>query len=282
MTADWKNSVNQISGSQRINDINEYIKYDEIKEYNSPIDNFYFSLKGILDVVKDPKILEENKSLGPLLLIGIVSNTENYFREIMSQMIKTCPICKSTASSQSINLGSVIWHSGNNIEIGSFENLSFADSKVLKKTCKSFLDYDIDKKGATAAALDEFDKICELRHGIVHSNQIIAGKNAIKLGINPSQNPVKIYVDYKLLQECAVICTSVICSFNLELFNEIVRRWAIDWCKLPSWIKEKDNIKFKIIWKAFYSQIDRDRGSIPLNLTELQCRNSVKKTFNKD
>lgn len=282
MTINWSNSVNQSVGTQKIRDINEYIEsIDSSRLYKSSIDRFYQSVRDVLSIGREPVVLEENHVLGPLLFVGIISSTENYFREIMAEAIQICPICQSTSASQSIALGSVIWHTVCNIEKGSFENISFADADTIKKTCKRYLNYDIDKKGLTYSALDEFDKICELRHSIVHSSNIIAGKNAIKLGIKSDKNAVRVKVEYKQLQECAAICTSLVSSFNSELFTLIVKRWSIDWTKLPSWNSENDNKSFSKVWKMFHSDFDAQNGLIQENISMIKCRNVVKKEFNR-
>ncbi|MCY6356004.1 hypothetical protein [Clostridium sp. ZS2-4] len=282
MSSDWINSVNQSGGSEKIRDINEYIeKIDSGSLYKSAIDRFYKSVRGILSISRDPSYLDVNTVMGPLLFIGIISCTENYLREILSEAIKICPICKAKSASQSISLGSVLWHSGSNVERGSFENISFADADAIKKTCKKFLGYDIDKTGLAYAALEEFDKICELRHGVVHSNTIIAGKNAIKLGIKSDNEIIKVKIAYKQLQECAAICTSLVSSLNTELFILMVKRWAIKWPKLPLWNSKDDNKNFNLIWNMFYSKIDSNNGLIPKNISMIKCRNQVKREFNR-
>lgn len=282
MTGNWYNSVNQTTGSQKIRDINEYIEsVNDSEKYKSSIDRFYKSIRELLSIAREPKFLEDNPVLGPLLFIGVISNAENYFREIMSDAIQICPICQATSASQMISLGSVIWHSGCNVEKGSFENISFADGDAIKKICKKYLNYDIDKKGLAYAALDEFDKVCELRHAIVHSNTIVAGKNAIKLGIKSDKHTVKVKINYKQLQECAAISTALVSSFNTELFSVIVRRWAVEWTKLPLWDSKNDNKNFKKIWITFYSEIDNQNGSILYKTTMIKCRNDVKKEFNR-
>lgn len=281
MTVNWRNSINQSTGFQRIANITDYVVGVDNVEYRSAIDRYYKTVRDILDIVKTPDYLEYHPSVGPLLFIGIVSGTENYFRDVMSETIRICPISQAKSSAQSINLGSVIWHAGCNVERGSFENISLADSDMIRNTCRKYIDFDINKTGSTSSALDEFDKICELRHGIVHSSSIVAGKNAIRLGIKGSIHTVKIAIGYKQLQECAAICTFLVSSFNTELFNILMKRWAIDWPKLPSWIPANDNRTFDMIWNLFFSQIDNGNSTIPHVLSRLECRKNVNKEFNK-
>lgn len=282
MSNNWSNAVNQNIGNEKIRDINEYIENISTNTLEkSAIDRFYKSTTSILSIAREPNYLEENVVMGPLLFIGIISCTENYLREILSEIIHICPICRAESAKQSISLGSVLWHSNNNIERGTFENISFADGDSIQKTCKKFLGYNLDKTGLAYSALEEFDKLCELRHAIVHSNNVIAGKNAIKLSIKPSGNVIKVKILYRELQECAVICTSLVSSINTELFNLMIRRWALDWPRLPLWDIREDNKKFNLIWNMFYSKIDSDRGLITNNISMIKCRNEVKREFNR-
>ncbi|NSB17012.1 hypothetical protein [Clostridium beijerinckii] len=146
MSNNWSNSINQSIGNQKIRDINEYFENIESDALDkSPIDRFYRSVTNILSIAKEPSYLDENTVIGPLLFIGIISCTENYLREILSETIHICPICRAESAKQSISLGSVLWHSSSNVEKGSFENISFADGEAIQKTCKKFLGYNIDR-----------------------------------------------------------------------------------------------------------------------------------------
>jgi hypothetical protein len=164
MSTSWDNSVNQVSGANRITNINSYV--DELRLEETPIDLFYKNTRDIIQVAT-PTFLNSHPSIGSLFLVGIVSATENYFRDIFARLISFCPISKSCASNQSINLGSVVWHGGVNVERGAFEHISLAGSDSIIKTCKNFTKYDIKKGMALYSVLEEYDKVCELRHGIV-------------------------------------------------------------------------------------------------------------------
>jgi len=139
----------------------------------------------------------------------------------------------------------------------------------------------LKKRGITNELLQEFGKICELRHGIVHSNSLLAGKNAIKLEIsnNAPNEALKITVGYEQLQECRLISTMLIASFNTEMFEEMAKRWAVDWPKLPSWDSETADALFEQIWLSFYSKVDEQNSSISTPLTMLQCQDRVKQEF---
>ena len=192
---DWKNCVNKCFGLQKIQDMETYYE-DYVSIYSAPIDNFYQAVREIISYSSNPPFLEENKFLGPTLFLNIISATENYLRQIMVGMLKLCPICRAEASNQSVCLGSVIWQGNSEIEKGAFENMSFADSSSIKKAIRNYLKITIQQRALSYAIFEEFDKLCQIRHAIVHSNCIIAGKNAIKLQIPIQQSEIKIKIGY--------------------------------------------------------------------------------------
>jgi hypothetical protein len=280
MNGHWREAVNQTVSTAKIDDITQYV-IPSSSPVQAPIDDFYTTMQEILTVAT-PEFLEAHLKMGPLLLTGMVSSTENYFRDLLARIIRVCPIAQAASSDQVIKLGSVIWHREGQIERGAFEHISFADADSIRSTCRKFLKYEIKKTGTTTNLLQEFDKICELRHGIVHSNSFLAGKNAIKLQIPPpaTTQPLKIVVGYEQLQECGLICTMLVASFNTEMFEEMAKRWAVDWPKKTSWEPNKANALFKQIWLSFHSQIDEQNNSLSTPLTMRQCRNRITQEFN--
>lgn len=228
----WKDCVNKAAGTERVQNIQSYLK-KEIAAYKAPIDVFYAEVKRIVMYSSDIQMLEENEFLGPLLYVGIISKTESYIREVLAECIKICPICKKETANRNVSLGSMLWWKKNgDFEKGIFENMSFSDSSAIKKELKNCLRIDINKKELLSEILDEFDKLCQMRHAIVHSSRILAGKNAIQLNIPPNSEKLSIKVGYAQLQECASICTACVMTFNLKLFKEMGHRWAVDWRQL--------------------------------------------------
>lgn len=127
--------------------------------------------------------------------------------------------------------------------------------------------------------LDEFDKLCQMRHAIVHSSRILAGKNAVRLNVPPNNQKVLVNTGYAQLQECASICTSCVMALNLKLFEEMMTRWAINWRKIDDfWNIIDENHYFTGIWDVFSSEIDRADAQLA-EMTKTKCKNAVKKEF---
>lgn len=278
MSVQWHGAVNQTAGAASISSIDLFVEKMTVCGA-APIDTFYNTSQDIFKIAT-PDLLNKFPSVGPLLLVGLVSATENYFRDIFASILRLCPIAKACSAEKNINIGTVLWHAGLNIERGAFEHISLAGSDVIRKTCEQFLGYKIKENSSSYAMLKEFDKVCELRHSIVHSGLIIAGQNAVKLRISTGACILRIKVSFGQLQECGLICTTLVSSFNSELFQEVARRWAIDWPKQQSgWTTSKSNALFKSIWDSFYSTVDQKNAAISVPLTIAECKKMIRKTF---
>lgn len=276
---EWRKAVNQSVGPAKITNIDNFF-LRITPNFTSPIDTFYNNTQELIKIAQ-PDFLKMSPRLGSLFLIGLVSSTENYFRDLFAKMLKICRTSQAKSAENTIKLGSVIWHGNIEVERGAFENTSFASAEEIRKTVKNFLDIELEKNGPTNTILAEFDKVCELRHGIVHCDSIISGKNALKLKLLPSSARIQIQIGYPQFQECALICNTLVVSFNAEVFERFARRWAYDWSKLPYWDATVEKSLFKEIWDSFYSKIDNVANRITPNITMAKCRNAIKKEFKR-
>jgi hypothetical protein len=267
----WRDSASQSLGPSEIADIGLYVNATT-RDESAPLDVFYAASQEILKV-GTPAFLQQHPAMGPLLLVGIVSTTENYFRDLYSRIIQLCPRARSASADQALKLGSVLWHGSSDVERGAFEHISFASADNILSTTKKFIDYTFK----LTKPIEEFDKVCELRHGIVHSNGMLAGKNAIKLQVPSRGSPLRIVVGFAELQEAAAICTGLVVSVNRDLFVELARRWANEWPRATGWNGDKSRATFKRLWGTFHSAIDLTKGSVPSPISMVKCRHLVTK-----
>jgi hypothetical protein len=265
----WRDSTAQLLGPACIRDVNDYVTHATPSAI-SAIDAFYLASQDILKA-GTPTLLTSHPTIGTLLLVGLVSVTENYFRDLFSCIVKTCPIAKAAAADQSVKLGSVIWHGTGGAIRAAFEHISFASAENLISTCKKYIGYSLRR----TSVIDEFERVCELRHAIAHSSSYIAGKNAVRLHVTPHSTRLRVKVGFAELQECAAICTSLVVSLNRELFIELARRWAKEWPLKPSWDPSQRHSCFMSIWHGFHSTIDDDNGLIADRMSAIKCRNRV-------
>lgn len=277
MTSDWKNSVCNTPSSVNFGSALNYVVSEGVNI--SPIDMFYNQQHKILSFCT-PEFMNNNPTISPLMLVGLVSNVESYFRVIFAHCIKLCPLARKSSGNKPMNLSS-IYFGYDFIELSAFENLSLSDSQVIIKNTKSIFNIDINNNSSTIKpALLEFQKLCELRHSIVHCNGIVNSKNAIELDLPPNSNHYNVKLAFAEIQNAAFICTSLVCASNIEFFEQMVYRWAFQWRQLPDYIPDNNHINFKKIWFTFISQIDTDNNSITNPSTLIKTKNKIEKEFN--
>lgn len=274
MSTAWRDTANKPAGAVKIADIKNYLKKTQHK-YSAPIDRYYdHRLKVILS--GKPELLEDAPWLSGYMLVSLISATEMYFREIFSYSMSICPISRKMSSEKNMQIGAALWHGQKKYTRAVFEHISLADIEKIKSCSKDYLGFEIKRSSSTFAALSEFDKLCELRHGIVHSAENLPGKNAIKLMIGKAAEESIIEFDAVRLQEGAAICTSLVESYNKELYEKIIERWATKWRETADWTPEKELKALKEICSLFHSTLTPagDRPSL------VKLRNSIKREYN--
>lgn len=277
VTLNWRHSTCRSAASVKIARVDAYVSGPP-RSSLSPIDAFYSTRTTLLQLAQ-PQALAGSSAIGPLLLVGFVSATENYFRDVLAGIVSTCPVAQARAGNEKISLGTVLWHGGKLAGRGAFELISFTSAENVRDTLRKYAAFEVKKNGPLDAALVEYEKICELRHGIVHSGGVIAGKNALKLELSRATPESTISVGFPEIQECAEVCSTVIGSANSELFSELTTRWATKWRSHAGWNKTQASRRFRGIWNLFYSDIDSVAGQIPVALTCRKCENQVRKEF---
>ena len=273
---DWRDSISQIVGAERIHDVNDYVSTCSISN-DSPLDYFYSEIQKIL-TISPHNSWKTNSWVGALSSIAMVSSVENYFRQIFSRTLKICTESQKAAARNNINLGSVIWHPLHEIERGAFEHISLASSENINTTAKKYLNIELKSLGL-GAILNEFDVICELRHGIVHSGKVLAGKNGIKLKLPTSNDSTLIDIGFAQFQELMAVCNALVVSSNKVLFEQVCERWATSWRSAPSWSHDSADEKIKAIWQLFHSKRDASNGVIPHRMTWVKCRTLIRAEF---
>jgi len=275
----WKNSVNmpQVALVSQ----NPSLFVEEVKKTSrSPIDNFYYTSADI-NTKCTPSFLSTNgNTISGLMLVGLISATENYFRDILGYILSICPTSQNKSVEQKIQLGSVLWGGNDVHNKNAFEFMAFSNSKNVVDTFNGFLGYTVAQHGAWRVWLTEYDKLCELRHAVVHSDNVIAGKNAIKLDLQNNKKPLRIKVDYSNLQNASLVCTSMVQAANNELFEMMIKRWAESWRQsgAPSHLfSDKTLLSIR---KMFLSGRDRKNNAISNRQADDSFISNVKSDFN--
>lgn len=274
----WKNSVSMSIGISSCPAIDTFV-VEQSASKNSAIDDFYISTGDILTKVTPAFVTTYGEDITGLLLVGFISSTENYFRDILGEILEICPIARSHSSDEKIQLGSLLWGHRDLHNRSAFEFMAFSNAKNVRETFNNFTKHCISQHGLWNQMLAEYDKLCELRHAVVHSGHIIAGKNALKLNLRPTKKELKLNVDYARLQSAGRVCTSLVQSANNELFEMMVERWAVKWRQLPSWTVDQQRV-IRRIYDTFHSKRDKANKTIQNRLSFPAFLSAVKSDYN--
>lgn len=198
--------------------------------------------------------LSQNQGIN-LMLIGVVSAVESYCRGIIKSIL--CldhHIFKQKAYSASLSYGAAL---SKNTEIypeAILEECSFTNLNNIKTTIKEILGLTISAQATQSlyTTLQEYEKVCSIRHCIVHRSNKLGSSNAIKLGYD-SHSPYiekQIFIDLTSLEEMTNICSNVVYELNDFLLNYVLRS-ALE---IEDWegSYKEDHRKFKKYIRIFY------------------------------
>lgn len=266
--------ANGVPPSVRLSLLTNFLKGEGVA---SPIDMYKRTVGEILAYGTDAR-LTESSQLGRLLFLGIVSAAEAYFRGILASCIEMCPLCRNEASARQINLGGLLWHGRDGFSRSAFEHMSFASREDLKKATKDYLGFTLRDEDFRSI-LDEYSVVCNLRHGIVHCDGFLPGRNAVQLDIPRFALPVRIVVGFEQLQSVAAVVGNLVLVLNRELFHLMCRRWAIDWRSRADWIPEEADDMFRLIWDTFRSRLEFGDRSDNDGVARSDCMREVSSVF---
>jgi hypothetical protein len=129
--------VNELPPSSRLGSLDDFLKEETLA---SPVDMYRRSIGQILQYGTQAR-LAESDFVGRLLIFGIVSAAEAYFRAILSSCIELCPVAQSIASKKMISLGGLLWHGQPGFSRSAFEHTSFTSKEELTKVCREYLGF---------------------------------------------------------------------------------------------------------------------------------------------
>lgn len=255
----------------------------DFKESNiSPIDTFFEKTTELNKLIADPD--DFPSQLAGLILLGYVSAVESYFREIIRKLILIDTASKKKCEKHSLTYGAAIIYDSEMLPEAMLENCSFAGSKNIEESLKNFLgipkgDYSSDLN----EALDQFSKVCQLRHCSVHRFGRLGSNNAIALGLEDHkeylEKPLKI--DFNTLQEIFLVCNNTVKEINNFLFEKIITRSVSKGSYEWKWDLRKDKVEFKKYYDLFVSAKNPPEPAPSLGNAYEEFRNKCKQALGR-
>ncbi|GAB2513986.1 hypothetical protein [Nocardiopsis aegyptia] len=219
----------------------------------SPIDAFYSNIGDVLRLGM-PDDLDESRTLGRLLALGIVTGAESYFRSLFSALISLCPLVRERVSEQMVPLGALDYYGAEKADMGLFEGVSFASESEIKKRSNSLLGFTWKPESSLGVALRGYDVVCHIRHASVHSHGVLSRGNAKAIGLDKAVSGSEVILDFPHLQKIALICTNVIREYNSQLHAATIDKWIKHKILKGAWSEDRDLVAGAFV--LFRSKID--------------------------
>ncbi|WP_413529092.1 hypothetical protein [Rahnella inusitata] len=256
-----------ISGARTTSSIKSLTFFDESysEPEKPPIDIFNDKIKSNLKLLGaslySPQTLQfiplatyvndEWKQLSNLVILGLVSSVETYFRSVIRKLLIIDEHSRKHSYAANVTYGAALHHQKNLLPEALLENASFTSSSNIVKSLNAFLNINLggySKIPALNSAFIDFDTVCHLRHCVVHRSGHLGSNNALSLGLDEYcrylEKPISI--DLLGIQEIAVVCDTLVKEVNDKLFHEIVSRTVND----ISWSGDLRSDKF--IFKQYF------------------------------
>lgn len=230
----------------------------------SPLDQFISNTNAI-NLLYLPGNVTLTKELSALILLGYMSAIESYFRAIVREVINVDEHSKKVAHPRAVSFGAALHHNQPMLPEALVEDISFAGKRGIEEVIKEVLGIKGHVPKQLTDILDEYSKICELRHCCVHRFGKLGSNNAIKLGMDShSQFLEQPFSPGKpALQEILDVLRSVAKVFNNFVFYSVLERSArkakyqdyfYTWAW--SWNYRSDRKRFLSYYKVFATTTD--------------------------
>lgn len=225
----------------------------------NPITDYFNTTSGLIKKIIDTKYADDAEILG-LLVLGIVSSAEFYFRTILSQLSQTCPLSLRHTELINIPSASNAFYSGSGFPatMSAFEHESLADSKKISAEIKRFAGFTCAESSSVKKALDDFEVLCELRHCFVHARGF-AGVKAVR-ALGGSRVVHKVLIKQQQALDLIKLSHNAVRAVNHYLGNEVINSWIDKDVLSGRW--SADRTLFISYWKLFAKQGEDAYGGV--------------------
>jgi len=145
--------------------------------------NRFFEVTAHLNSLAHDKMSE---LLPNLLVLGYVSAVESYLREVVRNLVIEDFPSRKKCEDKQIPYGAAISYSVEMLPEALLETCSFTSKNNIKETLRNYLGITFQKSEAPELdqILEDFSRVCQIRHCIVHRYGHLGSLNAINLGLN--------------------------------------------------------------------------------------------------
>ncbi len=224
----------------------------------SPVDRFV-ERRGELIHLSSQERLEEFPSLEGLVLVGVISSVETYLRHIIRETVLIDDVAKETSWALPVPYGAAVHGLKESLPDAFLENYSFVEAGKLTSVLKKCLGLD-HPSAEMKSAIEQFERVCQIRHCVVHRSGRLGVKNAIALGFDTHKTLIEkpLTLSFERLQQAVEICDNLVKVTNHWLFCRLVERLGAIGEKFNDgrfdWDQEEDREKFMKYVRLFFSK----------------------------
>lgn len=217
---------------------------------------------------------DNDPELVRLLLLGLVSGTENYFRQVLSRLLTTCPESQRICASTEIKFSAARYHQQTHIASSLLDESVFSSSENIETETKRLTGISPSASGSVKQALAEYHKVCIIRHATVHSHGYIGAKNITDLRVK-SQQKLAVSVSVKSFESIAEICVNLVRAYNSHMWRAVVGRLEnSDFLVFDG--SDSDRVLFKDLQAIFWSAAKLEVGQEGFDIYEKICASRKK------
>jgi hypothetical protein len=256
--------------------------------HNSPIDQFLTNTNTLNVIYLNAAPL--TPMLATLVFMGYVSAVESYIRALIRGLINIDEEAQRIVEAKMVSFGAAIHHSKQLLPEALMEGTSLANPASIKSTLENLVGI-ILPTADLKKLLDEFNKLCHLRHCCIHRFGKLGTNNAIELGLSTHKDllekPINLNKDD--LDKFADTLRTFVKTVNNATFRLILERTVHQkksnklpddsspmYSKVWTWDYRKDRSRFSKYYKLFVTHVDTI-PSPPINEMYQRFRNALKK-----
>lgn len=228
---------------------------------DSPIQEYFDTANSLTEKIAKSPHSEDAEILG-LMLLGIVSAAEFYFRSALGTALEICPISQRHAESITVPIAASKFYMGSGYSqaLGSFEHESLADAKKIRNEIKRFTGFDLTNDTSANEAVDQFEVLCELRHCLVHARGF-AGLKACRALQSSERRLQKLLVGKAEAFELIKLAHNAVRAVNRFLLESILNRWIDRDVLIGQWGSDKK--RFELLVEKFWVKGEDGFDGIP-------------------
>lgn len=228
----------------------------------NPISEYFRTADALVSRLIVPPFKDDPEVLG-LLLVGVTSAVEFYFRSILAETRRICPRCRLHIQRMSIPFGAFSYYQNAKLSetMSAIEHESLAEGSRVRNEIKRFTGLDVKGGSSLDAALKQFDQLCTVRHAISHSRGLLGLNNAAELAL-PTVEARMLIISLPTALEFVKIAHNTVRAVNSFLFEELLFRWISSGSLTGRWRSDKK--VFSPLVLAFVKDDENDFSSDPV------------------